>query len=442
MSKQCTKPKRKRDNAWFKDNVLLVQAQANGQILHEEELEFLADPGITERQATQTVINHNAAYQADDLDAHDSDCDELNTAKVALMANLSHYGLDVLAEVHNPDNMDNNMINQGVQARLSSKQLTVVNHLETEITSDKISFLILITLLKNNFKKEESRNIDIEIALEKNTKQLDNIVYKRDQSAQTIRMLTKSQFFYDHTTKQALGFQNPFYLKKAQQLKPKLYDGNVIISTSVIVILDSEETLMLAEESRLKMLLKQQDLMGVEKKVNTTPVDYAKLLPPPVIPKTIPVSEDIMAKLHMSFYMTNFLTYLIFVFLKAFRIYNQRTTQIIKTIHVNFDELTAMDSEHNNLEPALHEMTPTTISSGLVSNPSPSTSLVPPSRSDSDLLFQPLFDELLNPPHSVDLPASEVVALFAEVETPEHAESNNLPSSTTVNQDAPSPSNS
>nr|GFA77459.1 hypothetical protein [Tanacetum cinerariifolium] len=46
MSKQCKKPKRKRDEAWFKDKVLLVQAQANGQILHEEELEFLADPGI------------------------------------------------------------------------------------------------------------------------------------------------------------------------------------------------------------------------------------------------------------------------------------------------------------------------------------------------------------------------------------------------------------
>ncbi|GJW49379.1 retrovirus-related pol polyprotein from transposon TNT 1-94, partial [Tanacetum coccineum] len=112
MSKQCTKPKRKRDDSWFKDKVLLVQAQASGQILHEEELAFLADPGIPE-------------------------------------------------------------------------------------------------------------------------------------------------VFYDHTTKQALGFQNPFYLKKAQQLEPKLYVGDIIEKTNVIVIPDSEETLMLAEESRSKMLLKQ-----------------------------------------------------------------------------------------------------------------------------------------------------------------------------------------
>nr|GEU75168.1 putative ribonuclease H-like domain-containing protein [Tanacetum cinerariifolium] len=132
MSKQCTKPKRKRYDSWFKHKVLLVQAQENGPILHKEELAFLADPGIVEDQATQTVITYNAAYQADDLDAYDFDCDELNTAKVALMANLSHYGSDTLAE-------------------------------------------------------------------------------------------------------------------KAQQLEPKLYDGNVIKNTSTIVIPDSEETLMLTE---------------------------------------------------------------------------------------------------------------------------------------------------------------------------------------------------
>ncbi|GKF72273.1 hypothetical protein Tco_0208387, partial [Tanacetum coccineum] len=87
---------------------------SNGQILHEEELVFLADPGIGKGQAIQTVITHNAAYQANDLDAYDFDCEELNTAKIALMMNLSHYGSDALAEVHNHDNVDNHMINQGV----------------------------------------------------------------------------------------------------------------------------------------------------------------------------------------------------------------------------------------------------------------------------------------------------------------------------------------
>ncbi|GJW62340.1 hypothetical protein Tco_0111675 [Tanacetum coccineum] len=80
------------------EKVLLVEAQANGQILHEEELEFLADP-----------------------------------AKISLMANLYHYGSDALAEVNNHDNVDNNLMNQVVQAMPSSEQSSVVNNSETEI---------------------------------------------------------------------------------------------------------------------------------------------------------------------------------------------------------------------------------------------------------------------------------------------------------------------
>nr|GFC26929.1 hypothetical protein [Tanacetum cinerariifolium] len=92
------KPRRKRDAEWFKEKVLLVQAQANRQVLKDEELEFLADPGTPDSSSKQMVITNNAAYQADDLDAYDSDYDEINSAKIALMANLSHYGSDNLAE--------------------------------------------------------------------------------------------------------------------------------------------------------------------------------------------------------------------------------------------------------------------------------------------------------------------------------------------------------
>ncbi|GKB46501.1 hypothetical protein Tco_0897254, partial [Tanacetum coccineum] len=77
-----------------------------------------------------------------------------------------------------------------------------------------------------------------------------------------------------------------------------------------------------------------------------------------------------------------------------------------------------------------------------MSNPPPSTPFVPPLRTDWDILFQPLFDELLNPSSSVDNPAPEVIALIAEVVAPEPVASTGLPFSTTVDQDAPSPSNS
>ncbi|GJR26454.1 retrovirus-related pol polyprotein from transposon TNT 1-94 [Tanacetum coccineum] len=127
---------------------------------------------------------------------------------------------------------------------------------------------------------------------------------------------------------------------------------------------------------------------------------------------------------------------------KAFWIYNRRTRRIIETIHVDFDKLTAMASEQSSSGPALHEMTPATISSGLIPNLHPSTPFVPPSRTDWDMLFQPLFDEFLNPPPSVDHPAPEVVAPSDEVIAPVLADSTGSPSSTTVDQDAPSPSNS
>ncbi|GJR67869.1 retrovirus-related pol polyprotein from transposon TNT 1-94 [Tanacetum coccineum] len=115
---------------------------------------------------------------------------------------------------------------------------------------------------------------------------------------------------------------------------------------------------------------------------------------------------------------------------KAFRIYNRRTRRIIETINVDFDELTTMASEHSSSGPALHEMTPAIISSGLVPNPPPSTLFVPPSRSVWDLLFQPLFDELLTPPPSVDHQAPVVIASIADVVAPEPAASTGSPSST------------
>nr|GEW57541.1 retrovirus-related Pol polyprotein from transposon TNT 1-94 [Tanacetum cinerariifolium] len=139
---------------------------------------------------------------------------------------------------------------------------------------------------------------------------------------------------------------------------------------------------------------------------------------------------------------------------KAFRIYNRRTRRIVETIHVDFDELTAMASEQSSsgpalndmtprtIRPTLNDMTPGTINSGLVQKSSSSASYVPPSRNDWDMLFQPMFNELLNHPPSVDNQAAEVIAPIAEVIPQVDADSTGSPSSTTIEQDAPSTSNS
>nr|GEZ23409.1 retrovirus-related Pol polyprotein from transposon TNT 1-94 [Tanacetum cinerariifolium] len=198
MSKQCTKPKKKRDDSWFKDKVLL------------------------------TVITHNASYQADDSDAYDSDCDKLNTTKVALMANLSHYGSDALVEV--------------VQ-----------------------------------------------------------IVFRTDNGTEFVNQTLREYY----------------------------------------------EKVGISHETSVSRSLQQNGV--VERK-------------------------------------------------------NRMLNEAAHTI---------------SSEPVLHKMTPSTISSRLVPKPPPSTPYVPPSRTDWDILFQPLFDELLTLIPSVDSPAPEVISLIAKVVAPE-----------------------
>ncbi|GJR44187.1 retrovirus-related pol polyprotein from transposon TNT 1-94 [Tanacetum coccineum] len=116
---------------------------------------------------------------------------------------------------------------------------------------------------------------------------------------------------------------------------------------------------------------------------------------------------------------------------KAFRIYNRRTRIITETIHVTFDELTAMASEQFSSGPGLHYMTPVTSSTGLGSNPVSQLPCLPPKRDDWDRLFQPMFDEYFNPPPIAVSPVQEAAAPRAEVLA-------DSPVSTSIDQDAPS----
>nr|GEV26232.1 integrase, catalytic region, zinc finger, CCHC-type, peptidase aspartic, catalytic [Tanacetum cinerariifolium] len=270
------------------------------------------DLEIAKAQTTHNVITHNAAYQADDLDAYDSDCHEINSAKVVLMENLSHYGSDDLSEVHNQDNVTHNVINQAVQAMPLSEQSNIVNQSETEITSDSniipysqyVSesqhaavqnsnfpaqqdelILFVIAQLKTQVVNYTKINLDNKSVNETLTAELERYKYQMrilkernnidkvsDSCTQSMEIDNLKQTLSEHLKEKESLIQT-----KAQQLEPKLYDGSVIKKTNAIVIHDSEENLMLAEESRSKMLRKQKDPMISEKKFNTKPVDYTAL---------------------------------------------------------------------------------------------------------------------------------------------------------------------
>ncbi|GKD79085.1 hypothetical protein Tco_1341706 [Tanacetum coccineum] len=102
----------------------------------EEQLAFLADPGILDGQAAQTTIPNNAAFQTEDLDAYDSNCDDVSNAKAALMANLSNYDSNFILEVPHFESYHNDLDNQSVHAMQDFEQTPVVDFPDNEITSD------------------------------------------------------------------------------------------------------------------------------------------------------------------------------------------------------------------------------------------------------------------------------------------------------------------
>ncbi|GKB93654.1 hypothetical protein Tco_0979791 [Tanacetum coccineum] len=278
--------------AKFKKKEMLAEAQEARQILDEEKLAFLVDPGIPDGKAAQTTIPNTTAFQTEDLDAYDSNCDDVSNAKVVLMANLSNYGSDVISEVphHEPyyTDMDNQKTQQAavqdtnLYAQQDSMILSVIEQMSEQMINhvnnwekanqekNNESLTAELERYKERVKTFEQRlNIDLSTCEKMIDSQMDDMIKEKFALKQQIdsleqnlsnqrkgifianiylHMLTKPQVFYDDTHKQALGYQNPFYLKKAQQIKPTLYDGSVISSQhAASPVIDDEETLILEE---------------------------------------------------------------------------------------------------------------------------------------------------------------------------------------------------
>nr|GEV54904.1 hypothetical protein [Tanacetum cinerariifolium] len=115
------------------------------------------DPGIDKVQVAQQTIPQNSAFQTKNLDAYDSGCDDISSAKVVLMENLSTCDLDVLSEVPYYDSYLNDMINQDVQEISYSEQTHIDDYPDNEINSDRniIPYSQYLTLnkIKEDFGK-------------------------------------------------------------------------------------------------------------------------------------------------------------------------------------------------------------------------------------------------------------------------------------------------
>ncbi|GJT24462.1 putative reverse transcriptase domain-containing protein [Tanacetum coccineum] len=231
MARQCTKPKRHRNLAWFKEKAMLVEALDSGVALDEGQMAFLADNGdtVTTGQASRELVT-TTTFQTDDLDAFDSDYDEAPSASTILMAKLSLYDSDIMSEVL----VDRNAKVADFQNQIHSLKLQVSATVESHKTLST-----MVDTLKMESKVKEDKYLKEIIELEKKKKDLDNVVYK---------------------------------------MVPSLYYGNTIVKQhDALSVIDTEETLELAEESRLKMHGKQNDPIAKEKKVNIAPINYAAL---------------------------------------------------------------------------------------------------------------------------------------------------------------------
>nr|GEU76005.1 putative ribonuclease H-like domain-containing protein [Tanacetum cinerariifolium] len=117
---------------------------------------------------------------------------------------------------------------------------------------------------------------------------------------------------------------------------------------------------------------------------------------------------------------------------KGYRIYNKRTQRIMETIHIQFNELSKpMALVQLGTGPVPLFLMPRQSSSWLIPNSVPVVSYIPLTNKGQEILFQPMFDKYLEPPHVERLvsPATIVPILIDSASTP---------SSTTIDQDTPS----
>ncbi|GKB27949.1 retrovirus-related pol polyprotein from transposon TNT 1-94 [Tanacetum coccineum] len=288
MARQCTKPKRPKNSEWFKEKMLLVEALESGDVLDEEHMEFLAVNRDTVTTVTTSQVSQELTtttiFQTDDLDAFDSDCDKALFASAVFMAKIFVNDSDVLSEMSNQVATCNEMekvnktVNESLTAELERYKEKIKNFEQRQrfTLTDREKYID--GQMREESKAKEDKYLDEIIDLEKIKKALDNIVYKMGQSTQTMHMLTKPQVFYDESHKTALGYQNPLYLSQAQRKQHALYCGQTIVGKhETLYVCDTDETLKLSEESKLKMLAKLNDPIAKEKKVNIASIEYAAL---------------------------------------------------------------------------------------------------------------------------------------------------------------------
>ncbi|GKA28074.1 retrovirus-related pol polyprotein from transposon TNT 1-94 [Tanacetum coccineum] len=287
IARNCTQPKRPQNSEYFKDKMLLMQAQENGVALDEEQFTILLG--------------------TDDYDAFDSNVNEASTAQTMFMANLSSadhvydevglsYDSDILSEEQVELYERQAMFELTEREQKIDEQLRIVitdhnikeENLKKELHSVKLqlastinhnkSMVEEVTSLKKDFKQKENKYLEEFLDMKALKEKVEDRLYKQDQSLQTVHMLCKPKPYYNELNKVAIGYKNPLCLTHAKQVQPALYNGYEIVKNNHVpaIVHNTEDTLEIAEITRRKMHDKMKDPECVTHKVKIAPPDYSK----------------------------------------------------------------------------------------------------------------------------------------------------------------------
>ncbi|GJY47346.1 hypothetical protein Tco_0436409 [Tanacetum coccineum] len=249
-------------------------------------------------------IPQNSAFQTKDLDAYDSDCDDLSLAKAVVMANLSSCDPDVFFESQNAGIQDTNSSapNDLLVLSLVEQMIDHVANLDKENQTNKMVNKSLTAELERYIERvaifEQRLNVDLNKREKLIDSQIDDLIRNRNAKLAAFQQEidTLKETISNHVKeKESLSKTLTVFKTESKEKESKHIDKEIVLEKqnkeleniickiviakehAVISVIDDEETLILEEESRSKMLDKQNDPISIEKKIKISPIDYSKL---------------------------------------------------------------------------------------------------------------------------------------------------------------------
>nr|GEV51244.1 retrovirus-related Pol polyprotein from transposon TNT 1-94 [Tanacetum cinerariifolium] len=272
IARNCTQPKHPHNSEYYKDKMLLMQAQENGVTLDAEQLLFLAggqdnafDDDVDEQTIQDLALNVDNVFLADDCDAFDFDMDEAPMAQTMFMANLSSvdpitdeagpsYDSDILSEVQNRDYYQDTVCAHHEEhamhdSYVKDNKVPVVHSNVSSVPNDAYM------MIYNDMYKPHAQSVS-------NTSW--NAVVKNSLTAELATYKEQVKLpkpYYNELNKVVIGYKNPLCLTRTKQVQPALYNGHEIIKDNhaPAIVHNIEDTLEIAEITRKKMNDKMKD---------------------------------------------------------------------------------------------------------------------------------------------------------------------------------------